>query len=64
MYGNLRQTDFLPVGEGIESEIVDRGVLSESTDSYEKGIEFLAAGSGPHFAVDDMIFAHDPDFDE
>ena len=26
LYGKLRQTDFLPVGEGIESEIIERGV--------------------------------------
>ena len=30
LYGKLRQTDFLPVGEDMESEILERGVLSES----------------------------------
>ena len=47
LYGKLRQTDFLPVGEGIESEIIERGVLSETSDSDEEGIEFVGAGSDP-----------------
>ena len=60
----LRQTDFLPVGEGTESEVLERGVLSETTDSDEDGMEFAAAGSDPHFSVEDVVFSHDPDFDE
>ena len=64
MYGNLRQTDFLPVGEGIESEILERGVLSESSDSDEKDIEFVAAGSDPNISVDDMVFVDNADFDD
>ena len=64
LYGKLRQTDFLPVGEGIESEIIERGVLSETSDSDEEGIEFVGAGSDPYFSVDDIEFAHNPDFDD
>ena len=62
MYGKLRQTDFLPVGEGIESEILERGVLSETSDSDEEGIEFVGVGSDPLFCVDDIEFAHNPCF--
>ena len=61
LYGKLRQTDFLPVGEGIESEILERGVLSETSDSDEQGIEFCGAYEGCD--VDDMVFAPNPDFD-
>ena len=64
MYGNLRQTDFLPVGEGTESEITERGVLSESNDSDEEFIEFVGAGSDPYFSVEDIEIALNPDFEE
>ena len=63
LYGKLRQTDFLPVGEGIDSEILERGVLSETTDSDEEGMEFIGAASDPNFSVDDIVFTHNPDFD-
>ena len=36
--------------EGIESEITQRGVLSESNDTAEELIEFVGAGSGPYFS--------------
>ena len=36
MYGKLRQTDFLPVGEEKEDEVLERGYLSLS-DSDEDG---------------------------
>ena len=64
LFGKLRQTDFLPVGEGKESEILDRGVLSESTDSEEEFIETVGAGCDPHFSVDEIVFALNPDFEE
>ena len=54
----------MPVGEGTESEIIERGVLSETSDSDEEGIEFVGAGSDPYFSVDDIEFAHNPDFDD
>ena len=63
LYGTLRQTDFLPVGEGTESEITERGVLSESADSDEEFIECVGAGSDAYFSVDDIVFALNPDFD-
>ena len=50
MHGNLRQTDFYPVGEGIESETIERRVLSESNDTAEEFVEFVGAGSGPYFS--------------
>ena len=64
MYGKLRQTDFLPVGEGTESEITARGVLSESNDSDEEFIESVGAGPDPHFSGDDIEIAFNPDFEE
>jgi len=64
LYGKLRQTDFLPVGEGIDSEILERGVLSETSDSDEAGIECVGAGSDPHFSVDGIEFADNADFDD
>ena len=64
LYGTLRQTDFLPVGEGTESEITERGVLSESNDSDEEFIECVGAGSDPYFSVDDIKFALNPDFED
>ena len=64
LYGKLRQTDFLPVGEGTEAEITERGVLSESADSDEEFIETVAAGSDPYFSVDDIVVALNPDFEE
>ena len=50
------------MGEGAESEITERGVLSESADSTEEFIEHVAAGSDPYFSVDDIVFALNPDF--
>ena len=64
MYGKVRQTDFLPVGEGIESEILERGVLSDTSDSDEQDIAFVGAYADPHFSVDSIEFRHDPDFDD
>ena len=54
----------MPVGEGMESEILERGVLSETSDSEEEGIEFVGARSDPFVSVDDMEFvdAHNDDF--
>ena len=52
------------MGEDGEAEILERGVLSESTDSDDEGREFVGMGSGPHFSVDDIEMAHDPDFDD
>ena len=54
----------MPVGEGTESEITERGVLSESADSEEEFIETVGLGSDPHFSVDDIVFALNPDFEE
>ena len=64
LYGKLRQSDFLPVGEGTESEVLERGVLSETSDSDEQGIECVGARSDPHFSVEDIVFADNPEFEE
>ena len=50
--------------EGIESEITQRGVLSESNDSDEEFIECVGAGSDPSFSVEDIVFALNPDFED
>ena len=63
LYGTLRQTDFSPVGEGTESEITERGVLSGSADSEEEFIENVCGSSDPYYSVDDIVFAHNPDFE-
>ena len=65
MYGKVRQSDFLPVGEGTQSEITERGVLSETTDSEEEFMETIGAGSDPpYFSVDDIVAALNPNFEE
>ena len=67
LYGKLRQTDFLPVGEDLKSEILDRGVLSETTDTEDEGREYVGMGADPNFSVDDLdpaFMANDPDFQD
>ena len=32
LFGRIRRTDFLPVGEPQEDEVIERGILSESSD--------------------------------
>ena len=44
VYGKLRMTDFLPVGEQTEEEVVSRGLQSETDDSEEEGIEHAFQG--------------------
>ena len=46
LYGKLRMTDFLPVGEEKEEEVTERGYLSLSDDSDESGIEHAYFGGG------------------
>ena len=65
--GKLRQTDFLPVGEEDETEILERGVLSETTDTEDEGREFVGMGADPNFPVDNLdpaFMANDPDFQD
>ena len=52
------------MGEGTESEITQRGLLSESADSEEEFIECVGAGSDAYFSVDDIVFALNPDVEE
>jgi hypothetical protein len=46
LYGKLRQTDFLPVGDEKEGEVLERGVESETSDEDEKGMEHAFQGGG------------------
>ena len=62
LYGKLRQTDFLPVGEGTDTEVLERGIYSETSDSEEQGIEGIGAGEG--VSVDDYVFQPNADFDD
>jgi hypothetical protein len=41
LYGKLRQTDFLPVGDEKEDEVLERGVESETSDEDEIGMEHI-----------------------
>ena len=41
LYGKLRQTDCLPVGDEKEDEVLKRGLLSETSDEDEIGIEHI-----------------------
>jgi hypothetical protein len=51
LYGRLRRTDFLPVGEQLEDEVLQRGYDSVSSDDEEgRGLEYAfgdEAADGP-----------------
>ena len=57
LYSKLRQTDFLPVGEEKEDEVLERGMQSETSDEEEAGIESAFQGG------DGSIFDVFPDAD-
>ena len=64
LYDKLRQTDFLPVGEDMESEILGRGILSETAATEDEGREYVGISSDPNFSADDLdpaMLANDPD---
>ena len=45
LYGKLRQTDFLPVGEPSDEEVLERGYYSVSDDDSEgQGLELAFGG--------------------
>ena len=48
LYGKLRVTDFLPVGEPKEDEVTERGYLSASvaSDDDDFGMEYAFQGGG------------------
>ena len=52
------------MGGGTESEIAERGVLSESNDSDEEFIELVGAGSDPYFSVEDIEISLNLGFEE
>ena len=44
VFGKLRRTDFLPVGDEKEDEVLERGILSETSDEDEIGMEHIWYG--------------------
>ena len=55
------------MGEEDETEILERGVLSETTDTEDEGREYVGMGADLNFSVDDLepaMFANDPDFQD
>ncbi len=42
-------TDFLPVGEAKDDEVLERGVESETSDEEERGMEHAFQGGGSDF---------------
>ena len=47
LYGKLRRTDFLPVGDKKESDVLERGYYSVSSDDDQgRGIEYAFSSSG------------------
>ena len=49
----------------MESEILERGVLSETIATEDEGREYVGMGSDPNFSVDELdpaMFANDTDF--
>ena len=47
LYGKLRRSDFLPVGEEREDEVLERGYLSLSSDDDQgAGLELVCCGGG------------------
>ena len=62
LYGKLRRSDFLPVGEPQEDEILERQYLSASDCSDEgSGMEHAFTGGGGVFAVSDSEDEDDAD---
>ena len=55
LYGKLRRSDFLPVGEEQEDEVLERGYYSLSSDDDEgRGLEYAFQG-GPESDVSDDV---------
>ena len=62
LYGKLRVTDFLPVGEEKEDEVLERGFESETSDEDERGMEYAFQGAGADWAEglgEDMVCMND-----
>ena len=48
LYGKLRRTDFLPIGDEREDEVLERGLLSASSDSEDTmsgGMQYVGQSS-------------------
>ena len=55
LYGKLRRTDLLPVGEEREDEVLKRGYLTESSgDDCERGLQYVGMGSADPFNEEGM----------
>ena len=62
LYGGMRQTDFLPVGEPSEDEVLERGYSSAESDDEEWGIQFTGDNDCPSdldVGDDDSSIPHD-----
>ena len=58
LYGKLRRSDFLPVGEEKPDEVLERGYYSVSSDDEEgRGIEYAFGGqvSESEHATDEEV---------
>ena len=68
LYGRIRRTDFLPVGEAQEDEITERGMESASTDEDDgpqAAVRNVLAGRMRGFDdEDDFISSADEETDE
>ena len=54
LYGRLRRTDFLPVGDVKEDEVLERGYESEdSGDDCARGLEYAFASDSDGDCEDD-----------
>ena len=51
------------MGEGTDTEVLERGIYSETSDSEEQGIEGIGAAM-EGVSVDDCVWAPNPDFDD
>ena len=55
IYGKLRRSDFLPVGEEREDEVLERGYDSESSgDECARGMQYVGIGSADPFNAEGM----------
>ena len=54
LYGRMRRTDFLPVGEAQPDEVLERGIDSESSDEDDGcGLEYAFSEDDDCMSVED-----------
>ena len=49
LFGKIRRTDFLPVAGDEEAEVTERGILSESSDGEDDGMDDAFGSCGAAF---------------